>query len=460
MKLEFPGPPVSRMGGDDEARTRRAMLHMLEDLQRDREVIRRAREKWVDTVDAIAIPLMVHDTEFRIVRANKAYAALAGADFPEIIGKVYWTCFPRIGGPLPGCRSAIEAGHATGRSRAHVEEFALASGETFVSRVFEVHNPETNRLDSLHIFENVTEQRRAEERSRMAKVVIENAPVVLIRCSAAAKWPIAYASDNICAWGYEAGALVSGGVEFSGLVHPDDLPALRDLVDQNARERNDRFSAEFRIVTGDGGARWIDGRWFVERDPQGDPAYYQGVMTDITSRKDSEAALGESEQKLNVIFDAVSDGIAVADVETQRLVMCNSAMARMLGAAPDEVTRLSVSDLLPPDRPDLLEDFERHARGVRSFSADVLLRRRDGTLFHADIGGGLLAIGGKPHAVGIFRDVTERRRSEQALAGRLAELQRWQELNLDREERVIELKREVNELLGRLGEPARYSSAQ
>jgi hypothetical protein len=41
----------------------------------------------------------------------------------------------------------------------------------------------------------------------------------------------------------------------------------------------------------------------------------------------------------------------------------------------------------------------------------------------------------------------------------LSELERWQDVMLDREERVAELKREVNELRTRLGEPVRYTSA-
>ena len=48
-------------------------------------------------------------------------------------------------------------------------------------------------------------------------------------------------------------------------------------------------------------------------------------------------------------------------------------------------------------------------------------------------------------------------RAEGAIAHQLAELKRWQEVMLDREDRVQELKREVNELARRLGEPPRYS---
>jgi PAS domain S-box-containing protein len=57
-------------------------------------------------------------------------------------------------------------------------------------------------------------------------------------------------------------------------------------------------------------------------------------------------------------------------------------------------------------------------------------------------------------------DITEKKRAEEKIRRQLAELQAWQNMILDREDRVQELKREVNEQLKRLGEPIRYFSQQ
>jgi hypothetical protein len=57
-------------------------------------------------------------------------------------------------------------------------------------------------------------------------------------------------------------------------------------------------------------------------------------------------------------------------------------------------------------------------------------------------------------------DITEKKRAEEKIRRQLMELQTWQNMILDREDRVEELKREVNEQLERLGEPIRYSSQQ
>jgi len=64
------------------------------------------------------------------------------------------------------------------------------------------------------------------------------------------------------------------------------------------------------------------------------------------------------------------------------------------------------------------------------------------------------------HLVRAIRYAIERSRVEIKLAKQLNELQSWQNIILDREDRIQELKREVNELLIRLGEPMRYSSQE
>ena len=60
----------------------------------------------------------------------------------------------------------------------------------------------------------------------------------------------------------------------------------------------------------------------------------------------------------------------------------------------------------------------------------------------------------------IMRDITERKAGEFKIKEQLLELQRWHEATLGRENRIMELKKEVNTLLGENGRPARYSSVE
>jgi len=57
------------------------------------------------------------------------------------------------------------------------------------------------------------------------------------------------------------------------------------------------------------------------------------------------------------------------------------------------------------------------------------------------------------------QDITERKQAELQQNEHLQELRRWHAATINREDRVLELKREVNELLTRNGQPVRYPSA-
>ncbi|MEX0323090.1 MAG: transporter substrate-binding domain-containing protein [Puniceicoccaceae bacterium] len=65
--------------------------------------------------------------------------------------------------------------------------------------------------------------------------------------------------------------------------------------------------------------------------------------------------------------------------------------------------------------------------------------------------------GAATSALGFTQDITERKQAEVELASQLAELRRWHDVVMGRESRVMEIKKEVNELLARLGESPRYA---
>jgi putative nucleotidyltransferase with HDIG domain len=115
------------------------------------------RGEWLDTVDAIRDPLMVHDEELRVVRCNRAYAKRAGKSFAEILGRPYWQAFPKGTGPLAQCDNS-EGGDCAGSEALTKVE----SGEIFLSRAFPLRDSR-GASQTLHLFEDMTERHRAEE---------------------------------------------------------------------------------------------------------------------------------------------------------------------------------------------------------------------------------------------------------------------------------------------------------
>ena len=119
---------------------------------------------WRYVFDAIEVPVFLHDTEFRVLLANRAYCREAGLTEAEALGKPYWEVFPRGAGPLPACKDAVIAkGHDSS------EEEVRVGAKHYLSRGYKVLDDQGKSLYSLHILSEITERNRAlasEERYR------------------------------------------------------------------------------------------------------------------------------------------------------------------------------------------------------------------------------------------------------------------------------------------------------
>ncbi|MFA4915908.1 MAG: PAS domain S-box protein [Syntrophales bacterium] len=131
---------------------------------------------------------------------------------------------------------------------------------------------------------------------------------------------------------------------------------------------------------------------------------------------EAEESRRESEYTLRTIFQHLNDGILMSDAETRRLVNANEAMCQILGYSLEEIKGLSVSDIHPPERlPDVVTEFEKQLRGEKMLALDIPVKRRDGSVFHADVSSVLVELRGRQYLLGVFRDITERKLAEDSI---------------------------------------------
>ena len=153
--------------------------------------------------------------------------------------------------------------------------------------------------------------------------------------------------------------------------------------------------------------------WFSVSVYSPERDHFVAVFDVITDRKKAEDALLRSEHKFRSIFDGASDGILLVDPETKRFVLANEMICRMLGYNKDEICNLTVADIHPEkDLPYVMGQFERQLAGEIELAVDTPCRRRDGSVFYADIKSFYLMMDDKKVLAGIFRDVTERNKSQ------------------------------------------------
>jgi len=140
------------------------------------------------------------------------------------------------------------------------------------------------------------------------------------------------------------------------------------------------------------------------------------VTTDITEQKKAVDSLKESEQRFRAIFNNAADGIVLADVQDKHFDTANETFCQMLGYSTEEVKSLAVADIHPePDLPHVIDAFEKQVRGEIKLSRGLPVKRSDGTIFYADINSIPITLTGKKFLMGIFRDITDLKRIEDAL---------------------------------------------
>ena len=152
----------------------------------------------------------------------------------------------------------------------------------------------------------------------------------------------------------------------------------------------------------------------------GDRRLFTGLVRDITERKRAETALRESEQRLRAILETAVEGIITID-ERGCIESLNPAACRVFGYEPQELVGKNVSTLMPAPYHESHDSYlanYRHTGHAKiiGIGREVIGRRKDGTTFPMDLSVCEVKLGERPMFTGFVRDISERRKLEQAVA--------------------------------------------
>jgi PAS domain S-box-containing protein len=220
--------------------------------------------------------------------------------------------------------------------------------------------------------------------------------------------------------GYEEQEISDDVEEWRKRIHPDDLePALaagRAYIDGET----DTYEIEYRLRHKDGTYRWILARGAALRDANGKAYRLAGSNTDITERKLAEQQLREREEQYRSIFEAASDAMFIADLDGH-IVEANPAACQMYGYSRQEFIGLPTTATFHPDYSHLIEDSLQVIQSGGQASNQLVALHKDGTTFPVEARGTAFTYMGKPHILGIARDITERVQAQQILERRVEE---------------------------------------
>jgi PAS domain S-box-containing protein len=218
-------------------------------------------------------------------------------------------------------------------------------------------------------------------------------------------------------FGFAPGEFDGKSDSFFQLVHPED----RDRVRREGRDASARggpSEVEYRILRRDGQTRWLHQRADMERDTAGRPLRKVGVVQDITERKLAEEALRSSQALLAATLESTADGLLVVDAAGKvtsfnRRFLDLWRIPESLAASHDDARLLQfvLGQLQDPDA--FLAKVQKLYQTPEATSWDELAFR-DGRVFERYSLPQRLGpvVAGR---VWSFRDVSERKRAEEAL---------------------------------------------
>ena len=230
--------------------------------------------------------------------------------------------------------------------------------------------------------------------------------------------------------GYTPRALVAMGPDWlPGILHPDDIPLLREkLAGIAAAADGEVVAAEYRV-------RHLNGEWrhvmcrnvVFRRSAQGTVEQFLSTVNDVTAQKDVEHALRDSEQRYRTVVENQSELICHYLPDTT-LTFVNEAYCRYFGRTREELVGRRFLELIPPEAraaaSDHVADLIAHA-GETTVTEHEVIDRDGAVRWQEWVDRALVDPAGNVSELqGIGRDVTDRRRAEEALRRALDEVRR------------------------------------
>ena len=206
-----------------------------------------------------------------------------------------------------------------------------------------------------------------------------------------------------------------------GAVHPDDREALSKGWQETIQRHKPSF-ADYRFLRPDGTVAWVMGQASPEMNSGKPNRRLCGHDHRHQRAQAAEEELKKSEGKFRAIFDNASDGMFIVDLKTKKFFMCNAMCAKMLGFAQEEFLNLDIADIHPgEDVPFINEQIGKFSRGEDGIRSEIKFKRKNGSIFAADLSPALLTIAEEKYLLIIFKDISERKRAEEMIRASLAE---------------------------------------
>ncbi|MFQ6114130.1 MAG: PAS domain S-box protein, partial [bacterium] len=381
-------------------------------------VLERERQKFSAVVNHTDAGFLVVDSSLQVVWTNnvfsKRFNALSHYQDSQGVKCNQLLCSQKDICEHCPCAKALSSGDV-----AH-HEFVLEIDEkphNIYATAMPIKSPEGKVDEAIIMLQDITcleVLRRSEEGLRASeerfRSIFENAAAGMASISVDGR--LQQVNPTFCKWlGYPEPEMLERRV--SDITHPADLEKTHRQFDEIIAGRRQVVELEKRYIRSDGRIVWgyTTEAWIFDSDHN--PTNAVVLVQDITERKLAEKALKKSERKYHSLFNQIADPIFIFDKKTKRFLDCNKAVQRIYGYSLEELKTMTPFDLHPPED---LAKVESNLN-VRNFDKPFTYVHltKSGRRIEVEILSDEIEYQGQPAWISIVRDITERKRAEQAL---------------------------------------------
>jgi PAS domain S-box-containing protein len=294
----------------------------------------------------------------------------------------------------------------------------------------------TSRTEELkHALENL--QQEMTEHKKTEEALQENQARLDLALRSAKlgvwRWDIIadkrYFDEQTCyLLGINPATFTGAAMEFIGAVHPDDRDSIKAAMARTI-EQSVLYEPEYRTVWPDGSIHYISARGMLLRDDKGRPRKINGVVFDITDRKQAEEKLLESKTLIETVVENVPLMIFLKEATDLRFVIFNRAGEELLGYDRKDLLGKNNLDLFPPEQAAHFMAKDREVldgkAGVMDIPEELIQTAKKGQrLLHTKKVCIRSDDGATKYLLGISEDITERKEAEQKLKDTLESLRK------------------------------------
>ena len=374
------------------------------------EALRASEEQYRAIFNATADALALRDAEFRIVDANAAYEAMTGRRRADAIGQVGLTISNDPGVDRP----ALHARALAGEPLRIETEGRRPDGTPLVLEVRGVPVTHRGKPHVLYIGRDITARKAAEQALRASEAqyrAIFNASsdAMVLWDSQLRRVDVNAAYERMFGWTREE---VVGHSRLNEGTSRDYAKRRLQLVRRALEGRSGH--AELEAVRKSGEPVVVEASAIPFM--QGSEQHVLVTLRDVTERRRAEEALRASEEQYRAIFNAAADALVLRDADF-RIVDVNRAYEAMSGYARREVLGRDHVVANPPDMDAKIKALHARALAGEPVMTETVRVRKDGSRAEIELRGVPIQYRASPHVLYIGRDISERKRAEQALRG-------------------------------------------